>query len=520
MSLPLDSRPEPRRSDVGSPIGLRVRLWLACLAGGLVAGLGAVWVLGTQLRPEAPDPGALLGWLSAVAALAVLVGAAFALWLDHHVIEHLRGLQRGMRTGRVAELRGLPAAAGWGELTELTDSVQLILTQQRHTSRAAEDLEDTRRQLEQVRSALERWLRREHWEAPGGLTGEVGAIADALHRGLSRIEALQEQNREAAGQVATEIAASLGEAQESAEQAERGFVEATALLTTVRELQRLGGELHASLSAQPAPRDEAAVAAAADAFDADEQFRAQARLAIEDLSVGSGESVESLARSMSRVQEISDQVQLLASRATLIAIQAVVASRRGSGEHVRRPDELADELKTLSHEVRAASDRTSQLALEIDAEVSRAVDRMRIVRERVGARLEQVPITSAPPAAVGARTSEEVMRLLERVREMVQDAAKKGERLSAAGERASRAAERLARRLDDEAREAEGLRVRMTPVGEGVTEVETSAIPPGGETPDTATEEPDVSAPPDLRLLGADDVMDGDSERETKEDRT
>ena len=44
-------------------------------------------------------------------------------------------------------------------------------------------------------------------------------------------------------EIAAELERSLGDARESTEQAERGFVEATSLLTTVRELQRLESEL-------------------------------------------------------------------------------------------------------------------------------------------------------------------------------------------------------------------------------------------------------------------------------------
>jgi hypothetical protein len=60
---------------------------------------------------------------------------------------------------------------------------------------------------------------------------------------------VREQNQEAMRLVAVELAAASHRCQESVEQAERGFVEATALLTTVRELQRLSGELASALGA-------------------------------------------------------------------------------------------------------------------------------------------------------------------------------------------------------------------------------------------------------------------------------
>ena len=47
--------------------------------------------------------------------------------------------------------------------------------------------------------------------------------------------------------MAGRLSAAIADAQESATQAERGFVEATAMLTTVRELQRLSGELQNAL---------------------------------------------------------------------------------------------------------------------------------------------------------------------------------------------------------------------------------------------------------------------------------
>ena len=88
---------------------------------------------------------------------------------------------------------------------------------------------------------------------------------------------------------------------------------------------------------------------------------------------------------------------------------------------------------------------------------------MRGVRERALAKLEALPEASATSAPITSRSYDDAQRLLERVREMVQDAARKGERLSAAGERASRAAERLTRRLDEESGEAEALVLRLSP---------------------------------------------------------
>jgi len=434
-----DLTPEPE----GMRLGLRLRLWLVGLASGAVTGVGTLWVLGTQVEASRhPELATLLAWLSGVAFLSVIVGASLALWLDHHLIGHLRAMIRGIRTGRVAELRGVPAAAGWGELSELGDGVQALLGRHRTQGRAADELAELRAQLAALHAAITAWERDERLPVLPPMKGDLGAVAESLTHGLSRRGVLEEQNREAARQVAAELAGSLSDAQESAEQAERGFVEATALLTTVRELQRLSNELQNALAAVSANTPET-------------REDGHARAVLEELVEASHGSVESLGRALLATQDIAEQVQTLANRATLIAIQVLTSgARSGAG------DDVANDLKQLASDVRAITERTSQDAADIDAAVAEATARMRDARARALARLE----SAAPPAASPPRAMDDAHRLLERVREMVQDAARKGERLSAAGERSSRAAERLARRLESEVGEAEALHVRLSPV--------------------------------------------------------
>jgi hypothetical protein len=439
--------PEPPPPAEREPfVSLRLRLWVSCIAGGAVAGLGSLWVLGTRVRPESPDPATLLGWLSTVAFVAILAGLLFAVWLDHHIVGHLRGLVRGLRSGRVTELRGLPAASGWGELSDLTDVAQEMLGRQRRSARAAEDLERVRAQLATLQRSLEAWLRSESWEAPADPGGPLTGVAEALTRGFARRAAVDEQNLHAARQVAGELADAVNDAQESAEQSERGFVEATALLTTVRELQRLSAELQGALDTLgpvvvPAPAGDGV------------------REALGALVEASQQSVDAIGRGMLRVQDVSELVQQLANRATLVAIHAVTAKREGAAN-----EDLSRELRQLVQDVREATERTERFASEIEASVAEAGARMKDAREHAAAQLEG---TSVAGAVSGQRSTADAQRLLERVREMVQDAARKGERLSAAGERASRAAERLSRRVSEESAEAQALTVRLSPVGSG-----------------------------------------------------
>jgi hypothetical protein len=101
--------------------GLRVRLWIGCLAGSLLSA-GAIAVL------LARSPDLALGldsefrwvWLPGILGAAVLLSFALAVWLDRGIVRHLRGLTRGLAEGQLTELRGLPSSSGWGEISELT----------------------------------------------------------------------------------------------------------------------------------------------------------------------------------------------------------------------------------------------------------------------------------------------------------------------------------------------------------------------------------------------------------------
>lgn len=464
--------------------GLRLRLWLACLGGALVAA-GGIWlVIGTQLAAE-PTPDLALGvsWLAAVAGLGVIAGAGFALWVDHGIVTHARGLAQSVAARQIARMRGLPSSSGWGELSLLTLQVQQLLTQFRQAERATEDLGMVRDQLNVLHQTLNRWNETERWSGLRIEKGPTAPVAESIDRGLRRLDEVRDQNHEAARQIAVELERALTEARQSSEQSERGFVEATALLTTIRELQRLHAELVQLLGAEDA---------AAPGPVAVEPAAEIAREAIEELVAGSTQSVERLARGLQRVEAIADQVTVLANRATLVALDSSLSGR------VLDPADQVEQARTLVGEIRATVDHTARLASELQDEVSGATSHMRTVREKVALKLDRISSTPLPP-----RSSEEMSHLLERVREMVQDATRKGERLSAVGERSSRAAEALLRHLEAETREMEGLLVRMAPV-----ETEPRQGPPRPVPPAPA-------GPGGLRLLSQDDLLadDGDQVR-------
>lgn len=439
---------EPLSPETPPPVltsgsGLRLRLWIASMAGAFAAGAGIWWVIGTRIQPQGEiDLPLLVTLLAAVAGGGIVVGAAAALWFDRGLIGHLRGLNQGIQAGQVARLRGLPGSAGWGELSELTQRVQHLISQQRRMARAADELAQARTQLAGLREALDRWNETEEWHDLRTDNGPLAAVCDSLNQGLRRIEEVREQNLEVARQIGDEVTRALDEARESSEQAERGFVEATSLLTTVRELQRLETELdRARGTGSPSGRADLS------------PFLAAARDAIEELVAASTTSVERLSASLVHVTEISDLVRVLGNRSTMIALHAAAAGSDTGGD-------LHAELRQLAAEVQAASTRATELCRAVEREASAALARMHEVRGPVAARLDAIPPL---PAAVD--NGDDTPRLLERIREMIHDAARKSERLSAAGERVSRAAERLVRALEEEAGELAGLAARLTRPG-------------------------------------------------------
>ncbi len=463
------------------PAGLRLRIWIACLAGAVVATLSLIWVVATLAPYEGSvDPLLLAVFPWAAGGLGVLTGIAMAMWLDHNIVGHLRGLARVLADERVAGLRGLPASAEWGELSELGQGIQRLITRMERSTQEAQQARLERQQieatLEHVMGALAAWAH-QGTEALTRTEGPLVGIAEVLNQRAERDREACERSREAVLEIRAGVMRGVDEARETETQAERGFVEATALLTTVRELQRLRGELEGAL----AVADEGP--AAEPGLDAIDQYRATAAAVIGELVTASTESVERLASGLTHVQEIADQVHALANRATLVALEAAI----GPGIELARsgPGGRSAELRALAGQVQTVTARTSELSREVDREMAAAVERMRGLRERVSEQLERVPVLADE---VEPRNRELVDRLLERVREMVQDAMQKGERLSAAGERASTAAQRLVRRLEDEFQAIEALVARRS---------DPLAVPgPAGATPRPGT----------LRLLRAEDL--------------
>lgn len=446
---PAESTSESREGRTDPGAGLRARIWTACLALSVLGASAVTWLAASRV----PAPDATNGGISSAVdtfgptpwvavGVILLAGVLFAIWLDGGIAGRLRRLLRAWGSHDLAALR--EASASWGEIGVVAERAHEHATWQREGERRLLELDETRQRIRALRIAIESG---EPLEPVAG-AGPLAALAARIDEQLAGEHRTHSRHSEAAVAAASALDGAFDDAQHSAEVAEKSFVEATALLTTVRELQRLGMELAAGVAQRRGAQDPAR-----------EQARRGRRDAVtgafEELVRGSGESVDHLAAGLLRVQEIVDQVQRLANRATVIALNVVVEGGGVGGPQTP----LADELRTLAREVRSATDRTLELSRELDGEVRSAVQRMHDLRGRVASRLESLPEPEST-----APSDELESRLLERVREMIQDAASKTERLASTGERASRAAEHLVRRLDDRLREADA-RLRELQVG-------------------------------------------------------
>jgi hypothetical protein len=486
-----------------------------------ISGAGAVLGLFAWLAPPDPlfNPAALGIWPWSAAAFCLVLAMGLGLWLDHGIATHLRGLARATVSGDPTELGSLPATRGWGELSLLTVQLQSLLVRQRDLNRGMLELEELRHRIRSLRVAVEMRPRGQRAEPLRPLEGPLGPLIEVLNRHWAEDEEIESRGRQEAVGLRRDLTPTLAEARDSTEQAERGFVEATALLASVRELQRLGGELHQELSPEPVaateteppssadvPSAAAAVAPATDALSPGEtqrRYREAAAAAIEELVSASRESVEHLATGLTGVKEIGEQVQVLANRATLIALNVAVSRGALSSEAAGppaagpQPEGLSRDLRSLAREVRAVTDRMAELSRLIDREVATAVERMHGLRERVAARLDEAPpwVEAGAGGPPSAQPTEAALRLLERVREVVQNAAAKSEWLSATGERASRAAERLVRRLEESSIVLERLALRL---GASEDDLRENSGSPG-----------ETTAPNDVRLLGPEDVRPG-----------
>lgn len=436
--------------------GLGARLWVGVLGASGVTALAAIGVVLVLRESEVGyDTRTLILALMFAGVVGLLVAALLGAWLVRGVVGGVRRICHGVTAGHLADPHPRSSIPDWGEIGDLAAAVRGLLQRQRQLVRVENESLRVSADLARVVAGVERWVVTERWEFLRIPSPSLAPLVDGLNQGFSRWAEVCEQNREVARSIRIELEQAIQEARKSTQGAEHGFVEATALLTTLREIARLGSEIQLAVTTR------AATAPPSGATD----WQEQAARSLDDLVGVSSDSVRHLGDGLLRVQEISSQVQLVSNRATLVALNALMSGSRAR----ESSDAWTTELRQLAREVREATDRVQALTSEIESDVEAANDRMQEVRERTRTRLTGLQETTADSGAEEDPAG--ILRLAERLREMVQDAARKGERLSETGETASHAAEGLARHLEDALSDMAGLAVRLGPAG-----VETPAV--------------------------------------------
>ena len=153
-------------------------LFRSCLSGGLLAAAGLSWLV---FNPDSGlDGDGVRTMLIGMIGLSVLVGVLVGVWLDHHIIGHLRGLLVALQSGQVADLRDLPADMGWGELTAVGDAIQERLRHGEREQQAQQQLARTQSQLAALHAALMHVRLTGQWQRPAIDDPHVRPFVDLL----------------------------------------------------------------------------------------------------------------------------------------------------------------------------------------------------------------------------------------------------------------------------------------------------------------------------------------------------
>ena len=464
-------------------------------------------------------PWAAWRWVG-LAAAGLLTALLVWLWLRHALVAPMRALLEALESGRPPETRAIQGVGAWGELAGLSDAVHESLARRRRLELELEELSALRFCVGRLASGVEAWIdddARPAFAREGGLAATDDGLPDAvqplvlqLRRALEQLDARASEARA----VAALVRDSVDEARERGEAvtggAERQFVEATSLLTVLRELRRWAGEL--------APALDALRTAAAARVGEDGAGGARWTHLLDEALEGGAVPLEAVERAAQRLSVSSEDVLFLAESARLARIEAAVAALAGSPEAAT----FVDALETFGRETVALRERMLALerATREELEAARAEAEGLAAHVRTAAR-ELADVTrhpglaGAPLVPRGVDPAVGAKRSLDRVHEMVSEALARGEKLVQQAERTSTEALRAGEGMRVALDEIDGLRTRLEPPS--------PPPPPAAEEPaeagapasagDDENFEPalDPAAPP-MRVLGPADVLDDEDD--------
>lgn len=496
-SLPTPPVPQagPLRHGLADKLALALVLPLA--AGALVA----------SFLPWEP-------WRWVAFAAVGLVTALFVwLWLRRLVVVTLRGLVGALTSGRLADARDVPPVPHAGELTALHDVTYTILQRHRRLEREVEELAALRMCIAGLAATIEEWNEGEERPARRAVDDEVPEAARPLVIGLrdalARLDARAVEGRTVAGLVRDTIEEARQRGDAVTGGAERQFVEATSLLTVLRELRRWAGEL--------APAIEALRAAAAVRVGEDGAGGARWQHLLDEAIEGGTRPLSAAERAAQRLSNATEDTLFLAESARLTRIEAAAAALAGAPEAAA----FVDALETFGRDTIAL--RTRMLAHEratLDDLVGAREELVGLYARLRGAAGDLAEVTQhpglagAPAVPRGVDPAVGAKRSLDRVHEMVTEALARGEKLVQQAERTSSEALRAGDGVKVALDELDGYRARLEPAPVPDAAAGEGDAPADGEDdgpPEDAADEVGAAAPP-MRVLGPGDVLDDDGE--------
>ncbi len=451
-----------------------------------------------------------------MAAAGLLTAAVVWLWLRRTVVRPVRVLTEALDAGRTPDAKDL---RGGGELAGLADAVQAALARQRRLERDLDELTALRFCVGRLATGIDAWTEREERPAFAAASAEADEPDDdtpeaarpllrGLRRALEQLDARAGEARVVAGLVRESVddARVRGEALSGG--AERQFVEATSLLTVLRELRRWAGEL--------APALESLRAAAAARVGEDGAGGARWSHLVDEALEGATTSLAVADRAAQRLATSAEDVLEFAESARLTRIEAAAAALGGVPEAAT----FVDALESFGRDTAALRERIQGVERAIRDDLAGARDELAGHEARVRAEARDLATVTQHPGlagaplvprgvdpAVGARRS------LDRVHEMVAEALARGEKLVQQAERTSSEALRAGESMQVALDEIDGLRARLEPSAsmpapddEGGSVPEVPSAPEGEFEPAL-----DPAAPP-MRVLGPADVLEDDDD--------
>jgi hypothetical protein len=451
----------------------------------------------------------------AFAAVGGAVALAVWFWLRRTVTAPLQKLADVLAFGRPVDARELPPADGPAEIVGLADAVQDVLRRRRGSEIEADELAALRTCLARLAADVAAWSERDEPRAlETGGDSDVDTMPEAarplvagLREAARHLETRAGEARAVAGLVRETIdeARTRGEAVTGG--AERQFVEATSLLTVLRELRRWAGEL--------APALDALRTAAAVRVGDDGAGGARWSHLLDEALEGDARPLATAERAAQRLSTSAEDVLFLGAAARLARIEAAAAALSGLPEAAP----FVDSLEAFARDTAALRDRMSELERATREDLAAARDELAGLRVRLAdaahelAHVAEHPgLAGAPVVPRGVDPAAAARRALDRVHEMVAEALARGEKLVQQAERTSSEALRAGDGVRVALDELDGYRARLAGPAPADAEADSAAAETdSAEAADTAADAADGGAPP-MRVLGPADVLDDEDE--------